>query len=142
MIIGAVADHGNAAVEAVVTLELPDHPRSASRAREAVHQLHGCAHPETLAKARLLITELVAAAVAEDGAGTLSIQLTVREGRIRGELATERRGAARPSGMALFLVRRMAEDWGVTTTGTAWFTVVDRPRRFVRRPAAIPGVAQ
>src|SRR3712207_5130368 len=56
-----------------VAVELPNDPRAAAAARRTVDALEGGAHPETLAKARLLITELVAASLGVPGAGPIQV---------------------------------------------------------------------
>jgi hypothetical protein len=112
--------------EIVVEITLPDEPRSAARARRCVDSLEGHCHPETTAKARLLITELVAAAVAGHGPTEIRARITLSDGIVRTEVTTERLSAKRPRGLALLLVRRIAVRWGVNG-GTVWFELEDRP---------------
>jgi hypothetical protein len=104
---------------------LPDEPRSAARARRLVDALEGHAHPETLAKARLLITEIVAAAEAAEPRHQIRVRLATGEGAVRGEVATGRAVANRPKGWGLLLVRRIASRWGMDH-GTVWFEVDER----------------
>ena len=117
---------------AEVELALPNDPRSAARARRCVDELHGHAHPETLAKARLLITELVAAGITPDGAEDLHVRLTATDGRVRGELNPPVPLNAGPSGWGLVLVRRIADRWGTTPEGQVWFEVARVRGRFSR----------
>lgn len=109
-----------------VTVEavLPDDPRSASRARRCVDSLEGHAQPGTLAKARLLISEVVAAATAGEARGDVGVRLAVQGGTLRAEVETARAVAARPKGWGLLLVRRIAARWGVSH-GTVWFEIED-----------------
>ena len=110
-----------------VTVEraFPDDPRSAARARRLVDKLEGHAHPETLAKARLLITEMVAAAEAAEPRHGIRVRLSAGGGLVYGEVATGRAVANRPKGWGLLLVRRLATRWGMDH-GTVWFEVKDR----------------
>jgi hypothetical protein len=108
------------AVEAI----LPDDPRSPSRARRCVDSLDGKAHPGALAKARLLISEVVAAATAGEARGDIVVRLAVQGGTLRAEVETARAIAARPKGWGLLLVRRIAARWGVRR-GTVWFEIDD-----------------
>jgi hypothetical protein len=118
---------------AEVELALPNDPRSAARARRCVDELHGHAHPETLAKARLLITELVAAGITPEGTDDLQIRMEVTDGRVRGELDPPPPLKAEPSGWGLVLVRRIADRWGTTPDGRVWFEVAQGRRgRFAR----------
>ena len=108
-----------------VELALPDDPRSATQARAAVGSLEGHAHPETLAKTRLLITEMVAAATAADAGHEIVVRMGVADGVVRGEVDGGRAVATRPKGWGLLLVRRIAARWGMVA-GTVWFEVDDR----------------
>ena len=103
----------------------PDEPRSAVRARRLVDALEGHAHPETLAKARLLITEMVAAAETAEPQHGIRVRIASAGGIVRGEVATGRAVANRPKGWGLLLVRRISSRWGMER-GTVWFEVTDR----------------
>jgi hypothetical protein len=111
---------------------VPNGPRLATRARQSVDALEGQAHPETLAKVRLLITEMAGAASQMDPTRDIRVRLTIEAGVVRGEVASGRAVARRPGGWALFLARRLAARWGVSQ-GTLWFEVDDRDRPFRRR---------
>ena len=120
------ADPGLDGAAVSVELTLPDDPRSAAKARRGVDSLEGHAHPETLAKTRLLITEMVATATGANASLEIDVRLVVEDGIVRGEVITGRAVASRPRGWALLLVRRIASRWGVNH-GTVWFEVDDRP---------------
>ena len=111
-----------------LSLELPNDPRAAGRARRAVDALDGRAHPEILAKARLLVTELVTAAVGQERPGSIRVRLSANGGAIRGEISTDLPPAALLSGWGLLLVKRMADAWG-SDRGILWFDVAGGPRR-------------
>ena len=99
-----------------VVVELAPHLRSGQAARAAVDDLADL-RPETMAKLRLLVTELVVAALAP--AETRPLRLTVRVANetIRAELAAAAEGEdlsppERPRRWSLFLVNRIADRWG------------------------------
>jgi hypothetical protein len=121
---------------ATVELELENAPRSAGLARRAVDTLERHAHPETLAKARLLVTELVAARLAASPVDPLELRLTATDGRVRGELAGHSRRPVPPDGWSLLLVRRMSDAWGTREDGSVWFEVSPSRRRRRLAPAA------
>jgi hypothetical protein len=112
-----------------VAVELAPHPRSGQIAREAVDALADTLHPETMAKLRLLVTELVVAALGP--AETHSLVLTVRvEGdAVRAAIARAEEGARleRPHSWNLFLVTRIADRWDADARGL-WFEVAARQR--------------
>ncbi|MEA2473268.1 MAG: hypothetical protein QOE06_1183 [Thermoleophilaceae bacterium] len=120
---------------AEVVVELAPHPRSGQVAREAVEALAGQLHPETLAKVRLLVTEMVVAALAPAQDHPLCLTVRVTDGTVRAELRPAAPGAdlavtPRPRSWNLFLVNRIADRW---EAGDAlmWFEV--DPRRFEPR---------
>src|SRR3954462_2325946 len=87
-------------------IELPPRPEAGRLAREALDALSAKLHPETFAKVRLLVTELVIAALPDreqDGPVRLEVQLV--DGRVRAEVS-RRNGddGPRPRRWGLFLV--------------------------------------
>ncbi|MDQ3935717.1 MAG: hypothetical protein M3340_13915 [Actinomycetota bacterium] len=113
-----------------VVVELPPTPDAGSLARRAVTSLDERLHPETMAKLRLLVTELVVAALGP--AQTEGLRLTVRlDGEVvRAELGPSRAGAsfarpAEPRNWGLFLVDRIADRWE-TAPDVVWFELSAR----------------
>ena len=110
---------------AEVVVELVPEPRSGHVARQATLELAGRMDHATMAKLRLLVTELVVAALGP--AQTQPLRLVVRcaDGIVRAELASAEEGlrlarAARPQSWGLFLVERLADRWGADAS-TLWF---------------------
>jgi anti-sigma regulatory factor (Ser/Thr protein kinase) len=117
--------------QAEVTLHLPSRPDSPMTARRSLADLEGTLPPETMAKLRLLVTELVANSV-RHARGT-PIHVTVRLDRdvVRTDVSDGGAGFDPPdadpnplksAGWGLFLVRKIAERWGSEPeSGTVWF---------------------
>ena len=108
-----------------VVVELAPHPRSGQIARRAVDDLADILHPQTMAKVRLLVTELVVAALAPGNDRPLRLTVRVEDGAIRAAIAPAEQGEqlaepARPRHWSLFLVNRIADRWG-SDGGTVWF---------------------
>ena len=118
-----------------VDIELPPVPSSAARARRATTVLEGAAHPEAVARVRVLVSEIVSAFSLAPGAGPITLRLEASNGRLRGEVA----GAApRPgrllSGWARLLVERLSDGWGESGRNrTVWFEVESPARSSGRR---------
>jgi hypothetical protein len=106
-------------------LTLSAQPRAAGRARRWVDQLDGRAHPETLAKVRVLLTEMVTTAMHGGDAQEVRLRLAAVDGVIRGEVSIRGGELERPRGFALLLARRVATRWGLND-GVLWFEVEDR----------------
>jgi anti-sigma regulatory factor (Ser/Thr protein kinase) len=90
--------------------------------------------PETMAKLRLLVTELVANSVLHARGTPIDVRVTVDDETVRTEVSDGGAGFEPPpdadpsplksSGWGLFLVRKMASRWGAEpATGTVWFEV-------------------
>jgi hypothetical protein len=112
---------------AEVVVELAPDPRSGHLAREAVLALAPKLHPQTLAKVRLLVTELFVAALAPAENHDLRLEVHLTDDCVRASLgpADEAVGLAvqpRPRSWSLFLVNRIADRWGSHETGV-WFEV-------------------
>jgi hypothetical protein len=112
---------------AEVVVELAPDPRSGHLAREAVLALAPKLQPQTLAKVRLLVTELVVAALAPAENHPLRLSVRLDESIVRAwlEPADEAAGLAeqpRPRSWSLFLVNRIADRWGADDGGV-WFEV-------------------
>lgn len=116
-----------------VDVELAPRPQSGHEAREAVLELAEHLHPETMAKVRLLVTELVVAALAPAENQPLRLRVRLADEAVRCEIGPAEEGGtlvrqARPRSWSLFLVNRIADGWG-SDAGTVWFVVGVRPRR-------------
>jgi hypothetical protein len=102
----------------------PD-PRSGQTARQSLNDLGGSLPPETMAKLRLLVTELVVAALAPAENRELRLSVRVAGETIRAEIAPGAEGEelvapALPRRWSLFLVNRIADRWG-GDDGHVWF---------------------
>jgi hypothetical protein len=79
----------------------------------------------TLAKLRLLVSELVnRAAAADPGTGSVPVSVSITAERVRAVVAGSGVTARRGLDWALFLVERMADRWGMA--GEVWFEL-DHP---------------
>jgi signal transduction histidine kinase len=122
-----------------VSLHLPSRPDSPMTARHKLVDLERSLPPDTMAKLRLLVTELVANSVRHAGGTPVDVTVTVDEDRVRAEVSDggsgftpPRGGRSRPrtSGWGLFLVRKIATRWGADSrTGTVWFELDRAPTR-------------
>lgn len=115
---------------AEVVVELAPHPRSGQVARQAVVGLADRLHPETMAKVRLLVTELVVAALAPAENRALRLEVRLDAGVVRASLGPCDADAGladqpRPRSWSLFLVNRIADRWGASEDGV-WFELTAR----------------
>jgi signal transduction histidine kinase len=100
-------------------------------ARRRLVGLEPSLDPETMAKLRLLVTELVANSVRHASGTPIDVTVTVTEDLVRTDVSDGGAGFEPPradpnplktSGWGLFLVRKIAERWGADPgTGTVWF---------------------
>ena len=112
---------------AELVVELAPDPRSGHVARDAVSSLAEHLHPETMAKVRLLVTELVVAALAPAENHPLRLEVRLADGVVRAVLrpadaTTALAEQPRPRSWSLFLVNRIADRWGADEAGV-WFEV-------------------
>ena len=112
-------------------MELEPRPQSGHVAREAVLELAEHLHPETMAKIRLLVTELVVAALAPAENQTLRLSVRLAGGIVRCEIGAAAEGArlagpTRPRSWSLFLVNRIADRWD-SAGERVWFELAARP---------------
>jgi anti-sigma regulatory factor (Ser/Thr protein kinase) len=102
-------------------------------ARHRLVELERALAPETMAKLRLLVTELVANSVRHARGTPIDVRVTVAERVVRAEVSDGGAGfepgpsdpsPMKTSGWGLFLVRKMSSSWGAQPeTGTVWFEV-------------------
>jgi signal transduction histidine kinase len=103
-------------------------------ARHRLVDLEPALAPETMAKLRLLVTELVANSVRHARGTPIAVTVTVGDQHVRGEVSDGGEGfepqphadsgPLKSKGWGLFLVRKMASSWGAEpSTGTVWFEV-------------------
>jgi anti-sigma regulatory factor (Ser/Thr protein kinase) len=102
-------------------------------ARHRLRELEGTLEPETMARLRLLVTELVANSVLHARGTPIDVNISVGTALVRAEVTDGGHGfdppradpnPLKPSGWGLFLVRKMASRWGAEpSTGTVWFEV-------------------
>ena len=100
-------------------------------ARHRLVELERTLAPETMAKLRLLVTELVANSVRHARGTPIDVIVTVHDRHVRTEVSDGGDGFEPPSpdpsplkttGWGLFLVRRIADRWGAEqASGTVWF---------------------
>jgi anti-sigma regulatory factor (Ser/Thr protein kinase) len=89
--------------------------------------------PETMAKLRLLVTELVANSVRHASGTPIDLTVTYDDDCVHTEVTDGGHGFVPPRpdpspmkthGWGLFLVRKIAADWGAEpATGTVWFEI-------------------
>ena len=122
---------------ASVSITVPSRVDAPASARHALQALEGSVEHAVLARARLVVTELVANSVKHANSGTIRVEVSVEEGVVRGEVADggehfepPREGEPRRNvGWGLLLVRRMTDRWGIEPdTSTVWFEI-DSGRR-------------
>jgi signal transduction histidine kinase len=100
-------------------------------ARHGLSDLERDLEPETMAKLRLLVTELVANSVRHARGTPINVSVEVRGDLVRTDVSDGGGGfdpadpdpsPMKTSGWGLFLVGKMAERWGAEQeTGTVWF---------------------
>lgn len=115
----------------MLTFELPPDPEAVSAARVALSRLAREVPPRALDDARLIVSELVTNAVRHAPLGptdVIRLTLKVENGHLRIEVGdpgagftwTARTDAAPlGGGWGLYLVSRLADDWGVAVEGGA-----------------------
>jgi signal transduction histidine kinase len=102
-------------------------------------ELEGSLPPETMAKLRLCVTELVANSVRHARGTPIDVTVRVDVDRVRADVSDGGPGFAPPdadpnplksAGWGLFLVRKIAERWGSEpASGTVWFELEREPLR-------------
>src|SRR6059058_3274853 len=82
--------------QAAVTLHLPSRPDSPTRARHSLVELEGTLPPETMAKLRLCVTELVANSVRHARGTPIDVTVRVDVDRVRADVSDGGPGFAPP----------------------------------------------
>jgi anti-sigma regulatory factor (Ser/Thr protein kinase) len=118
-------------------MRLGSGPDAASEARQAIATLRADLDPPLMETLRLLVTELVTNSVRHTDCDALTLRIAVGKAAVLTEVADDgpyfdmdaaleaeagRRGP--DGGWGLFLVQRLARDWGVTEDGRTkrvWF---------------------
>ena len=100
-------------------------------ARHSLTGVEGSLPPETMARLRLLVTELVANSVRHARGTPIHVAVTVDGDLVRTDVSDGGAGFDPPdadpnplktAGWGLFLVRKIATRWGADpATGTVWF---------------------
>jgi anti-sigma regulatory factor (Ser/Thr protein kinase) len=115
------------------SVNLPKSSSAASQARRLVDRLSGALDRDTLADARLLVSELVTNAVEHvDADGEIELRVEVRDHVLRVEVLDpgpgfqprpRRAGDRTDSGWGLHFVARIADRWAADVDGRArvWF---------------------
>ena len=108
-------------------MDLAPHPRSGRVAREAVDDLADGLPRATTARLRLLVTELVVAALGPRQTEPVRLSVTLRDGVVRAAIEPLDEGAwvDRPHRWNLFLVHRIADAWEGDGSGL-WFELRSR----------------
>ena len=124
---------GGSTADDVLSLRLPGGPEAAADARRALATLPGDIDAPTLETMRLLVTELIANAVTHTKVcavglkvvvGARSVLVEVSDAGPGFEPVARYAGQDEASGWGLFLVERMARQWGVLREESAtrvWF---------------------
>ena len=124
---------GSSTADDVLNLRLPGGPEAAADARQALASLPGDIDPPTLETMRLLVTELIANVVKHTEACAVGLKVVVGSRSVLVEVSDpgpgfepvpRYAGQDETSGWGLFLVERMARQWGVLQEERAtrvWF---------------------
>ena len=110
-------------------MRLGSGPEAAAEARRAIAKLRQDLDPPLMETMRLLVTELITNAVRHTDCDTVLLKVAIGRSAVLTEVCDDGPGFddkpsdAADDGWGLFLVERLAEDWGVKTNGTkrVWF---------------------
>jgi anti-sigma regulatory factor (Ser/Thr protein kinase) len=120
-------------------MRLGSGPEAAAEARRALAELRADLDPPLMETMRLLVTELVTNSVRHTDSSSVTLRVAVGKAAVLTEVADEgpnfdadaalraeeQRDSRDPeAGWGLFLVQRLARDWGVTEDGRSkrvWF---------------------
>jgi serine/threonine-protein kinase RsbW len=110
-------------------MRLGSGPDAAAQARRAIAKLRQDLDPPLMETMRLLVTELITNAVRHTNCDTVVLKVAIEKSAVLAEVCDDgpnfdpQPSDAQDDGWGLFLVERLAEDWGVKTNGTkrVWF---------------------
>jgi anti-sigma regulatory factor (Ser/Thr protein kinase) len=115
-------------------MRLGSGPNAAAEARDAIAQLRADLDPPLMETLRLLVTELVTNSVRHTDCDAVTLRIAIGTSAVRTEVADDgpafdlepfETGAHDPDcGWGLFLVQRLARNWGVKQEGSSkrvWF---------------------
>lgn len=110
-------------------MRLGSGPDAAAQARRAIGKLRQDLDPPLMETMRLLVTELITNAVRHTNCDTVVLKIAIGKSAVLTEVCDDgpnfdpQPSDAEDDGWGLFLVERLAEDWGVKTNGTkrVWF---------------------
>lgn len=128
----------------LVDVELPSDPLSGRLARQAVDVLADELHPETFAKLRLLVTELVVAALGPPATRAVRLVVHADGAVVRADITMvggavpSPAGPRRPMGYGALLLEHIADRRGTLPRDEGvWFEIArrERPRRRVGHSA-------
>jgi anti-sigma regulatory factor (Ser/Thr protein kinase) len=109
----------------VVEVTLPVAPEAPSRARQSLWEFHSVLDPRVFEDLRLLVSELVTNSLRHAGLSTgdvIRLRVDLTDGSIRAEVYDQGPGFSlredvpslyQQNGWGLFLVRQLADRWGV-----------------------------
>jgi anti-sigma regulatory factor (Ser/Thr protein kinase) len=136
---------------------LPLGPAAGVRARRSLESFRPYLDRHSFEALRLLVTELVNNSLKHSGrpeGDPIDLRVEVAAGRVRAEVVDQGTAAPvihpgddghRESGWGLFLLDRLAEDWGFTSGGPTrvWFEMSTRPgvRPLLPWPSSQAGTA-
>ena len=114
-------------------MRLGSGPEAAAEARRALSELRADLDPPLMETLRLLITELITNSVRHTGAKFLTLKVAIGRSAVLTEVADNgpgfspecfERSGDENTGWGLFLVKRLADNWGVKHDGPSkrvWF---------------------
>jgi anti-sigma regulatory factor (Ser/Thr protein kinase) len=113
-------------------MRLGSGPEAAAEARRAIARLRPDLDPPLMETLRLLVTELVTNSVRHTDCDALTLRIAIGRSAVLTEVADdgppfeaeESRAADPDTGWGLFLVQRLARNWGVKQEGSSkrvWF---------------------
>jgi anti-sigma regulatory factor (Ser/Thr protein kinase) len=120
-------------------MSLGNGPEAAAEARRAIAKLRVDLDPPLMETLRLLVTELVTNSVRHTDSDSLMLRVAIGRSAVLTEVADDgpsfdpgsvERAGEGDCGWGLFLVRRLAHSWGVTTEGGSkrvWFELRRAP---------------